>query len=98
MNRTGHLVRSGSPKPETVSVKLTRLPPQGGGATKTKTRASNPNQLFPGKPKKVVESDTWWIGLSRQQLNAEATRRHPGTDTGRPSMPTAHARGALKGR
>lgn len=49
------------------------------------------------KPK-PMPTESWWIGLSHEALNAEALRRHPGTDTGRPSMPTPHARGALKGR
>lgn len=96
MNRTGQRVRSGSPKPEVPIVRVQKLRGQLSGSTKPK--AWNPSSLFPGKPKKPVDTESWWIGLSREALNEEAVRRHPGTDTGRPSMPSAHARGALKGR
>ena len=27
-----------------------------------------------------LTTDSWWIGLSRERLNAEAWKRHPGTD------------------
>lgn len=32
---------------------------------------------------KTEPRDSWWVGLPREQLNAEAKRRHPGQVTAR---------------
>lgn len=95
MSRTGQHVRSGTPKPEPSVVRVKKLPGQRGSSKKPK--AWNPSQLFPGKPKKAVVTESWWVGLTHEELNAEALRRHPGSQQSRDNMPTAHAKGALRG-